>query len=162
MMMLEELRQKDAEFRSRLEQVGDFLKIGEKEEELAALEAKMNAPEFWNDKDAAQETIGAATGCRNIILPYRKMQESLDDFATALELAAEDEAFVAEADALIEPLSKDLDKLEIVSFLSGRFDRNNFYLTIHAGAGGTESCDWASMLFRMYRSLNNHLRNSVI
>ncbi len=151
MMMLEELRQKDAEFRSRLTQVGEFLKIEEKERELAALEEKMNAPDFWNDKEAAQETIGATTGCRNIILPFRKMETSLEDFATALELAAEDEAFVAEADALVEPLSRELDKLEIVSFLSGRFDRNNFYLTIHAGAGGTESCDWASMLFRMYR-----------
>ncbi|MCI5779491.1 MAG: peptide chain release factor 2 [Lentisphaeria bacterium] len=150
-MMLEELRQKEAEFNSRLTQVGEFLKIGDKERELAALEEKMNAADFWNDKDAAQETIGAASGCRNIIQPYRKMESALADFAAALEFAAEDETFLAEADAQVAELAKTLDKLEIVSFLSGRFDRNNFYLTIHAGAGGTESCDWGSMLFRMYR-----------
>ena len=151
MMMLEELRQKESEFNSRLAQVGEFLKIGDKVSELTALEEKMNAPDFWNNKDAAQETIGAATACRNVIQPYRKMEEALADFTTALELAAEDEAFLAEAEGQLAELEKQLDKLEIVSFLSGRFDRNNFYLTIHAGAGGTESCDWASMLFRMYR-----------
>ena len=151
MMMLEELRQKEAEFNSRLAQVGEFLKVGEKERELAALEEKMNAADFWNDKEAAQETIGAASACRNVIQPYRKMESSLADFAAALEFAAEDETFLAEADAQVAELETSLDKLEIVSFLSGRFDRNNFYLTIHAGAGGTESCDWGSMLFRMYR-----------
>ena len=150
-MMLEELRQKENEFKSRLEQVGSFLKITEKEEELSALESKMNAPDFWNDKDSAQETIAAVSSCRNIINPFRKMETSLEDFATALDLAAEDEDFVSEAEGLLDGLSAELDKLEIVSFLSGRFDRNNFYLTIHAGAGGTESCDWGSMLFRMYR-----------
>ena len=152
MMMLEELRQKEAEFKSRLVQVGEFLKVEEKEEELAALEEKMNAPDFWNDKEAAQETISAVSSCRNIITPYRKMESALEDFVTALELAAEDEAFAAEAEALLPDLSAELDKLEIVSFLSGRFDRNNFYLTIHAGAGGTESCDWARNCKGMQRS----------
>ena len=151
MMMLEELRQKEAEFGSRLAKVGEFLNVAEQEEKLTALEAKMNAADFWNDKDSAQETIAAASACRNVIQPYRKMESALADFAAALEFAAEDEAFLAEADAQVGTLSDALDKLEIVSFLSGRFDRNNFYLTIHAGAGGTESCDWGSMLFRMYR-----------
>ena len=151
MLTIEELRQKENEYKKRLEQVEGFLKISEKESELAELEAKMNAADFWNDKEAAQTTIAAVSSCRNIITPFRKMESSLSDFGTALEFAAEDEAFVEEAEALLPALESELDKLEIVSFLSGRFDRNNFYLTIHAGAGGTESCDWGSMLFRMYR-----------
>ena len=150
-MMIEELRQKENEFKSRLEQVGSFLNITDKEEELTALESKMNAPDFWNNKESAQETIAAVSSCRNIINPFRKMESSLEDFAAALDLAEEDEEFVSEAENQLESLSAELDKLEIVSFLSGRFDRNGFYLTIHAGAGGTESCDWGSMLFRMYR-----------
>ena len=151
MLMIEELKQKESDYRSRLAQVEEFLKIEEKESELAALEEKMNAPDFWNDKEAAQSTISAVSSCRNIITPFRKMEGTLADFGTALEFAAEDEAFLAEAENQIPALEAELDKLEIVSFLSGRFDRNNFYLTIHAGAGGTESCDWGSMLFRMYR-----------
>jgi peptide chain release factor 2 len=131
--------------------VAEFLDVPGKEEELAALEAKMNSVDFWNDKEAAQETVAAASACRNILAPYRKVQSDLDDFRTALELAGEDEDFLAEADKLGTALLRALDKLEIVSFLSGRFDRNNFYMTIHAGAGGTESCDWGGMLLRMYR-----------
>ena len=151
MLMLEELRQKGAECGSRLDQIRDFLKIDEKSAELASLEERMNAPDFWNDKEGAQEVIAKAASCRNVLMPFRKMESALADFGTALELAAEDEAFLAEADAQLPGLTAELDKLEIVSFLSGRFDRNNFYLTIHAGAGGTESCDWGNMLFRMYR-----------
>jgi len=151
MLTIEELRQKENDYKSRLKQVEGFLKISEKEEELAGLEEKMNAPDFWNDKDSAQTTIAAVSSCRNIITPFRKMESTLADFGTALEFAAEDEAFIEEAEGQLPALEAELDKLEIVSFLSGRFDRNNFYLTIHAGAGGTESCDWGSMLFRMYR-----------
>ena len=132
MLTIEELRQKENDYKSRLLQVEGFLKIEEKESELAALEEKMNAPDFWNDKEAAQNTIAAVSSCRNIITPFRKMESSLDDFGTALEFAAEDEAFVAEAEAQLPALEAELDKLEIVSFLSGRFDRNNFYLTSYA------------------------------
>jgi peptide chain release factor 2 len=75
----------------------------------------------------------------------------MEDFNTALELACEDEEFLAEAETASKIMSAHMDKLEVVSFLSGRFDKNNFFLTIHAGAGGTESCDWGSILLRMYR-----------
>ena len=151
MLMIEELRQQEGVCASRLEQIRQFLDIDGKAAELASLEEKMNAPDFWNDKEAAQGIIAQVTSCRNIITPYRRMESLLADFSAALELAGEDEAFLEEADAQLPGLVAELDKLEIVSFLSGRFDRNNFYLTIHAGAGGTESCDWGSMLFRMYR-----------
>ena len=150
-MMPEELHQLESELKARLEQVSLFLDIPAKEAELAELEARMNAADFWNDKDAAQATVAAASACRNMITPYRKVVSDIDDFATALELAEEDESFLAEAEIAGKRLAAAVDKLEVVSFLSGRFDRNNFYMTIHAGAGGTESCDWGSMLFRMYR-----------
>ena len=63
----------------------------------------------------------------------------------------EDEEFLKEAEIAYRRLLKSLDRMEIMSFLSGKFDRNNLYFSIHAGAGGTESCDWANMLLRMYR-----------
>ena len=64
MLTIEELRQKENDYKSRLKQVEGFLKISEKEEELAGLEEKMNAPDFWNDKDSAQTTIAAVSSCR--------------------------------------------------------------------------------------------------
>ena len=79
------------------------------------------------------------------------MKAEAEDFLAIAELAAEDESFLEESDNAWEDLSQKLDKIEIVSFLSGKFDRNNCYFYVHAGAGGTESCDWASILMRMYR-----------
>ena len=79
MLTIEELRQKENEYKKRLEQVEGFLKIEEKESELAELEAKMNAADFWNDKEAAQTTIAAVSSCRNIITPFRKMESSLSE-----------------------------------------------------------------------------------
>ncbi len=151
MMSIEELRQAEVELRSRIEHVGEFLKIDEKREELAALEAKMAAPDFWDNKESAQATVAALSACRNIIEPYQKVQTGIEDFSVGVELAAEDEEFLQETEINFRRLLKAIDKLEVMSFLSGKFDRNNLYFSIHAGAGGTESCDWAGMLLRMYR-----------
>jgi peptide chain release factor 2 len=91
------------------------------------------------------------SSCRNIVDPYKKVRSDVEDFGVALELAAEDAEFLLETEISYKKLLKAMDKLEVMSFLSGKFDKNNLYLSIHAGAGGTESCDWASMLLRMYR-----------
>ena len=127
-MTIEELHSGGRELAERIAHLHEFLKIEERTEELATLEAKMSAPDFWNDKESAQATVGALSSCRNVLEPFRKLEGAIEDYSAMLELAAED-----------------------ADFLSGRFDRNNLYFTIHAGAGGTESCDWASMLLRMYR-----------
>ena len=156
MKTFEELKAGERELAARVAHLHDFLKIDDRTEELAGLEAKMSAPDFWNDKESAQNTVAALSACRNVVEPFRKLESGISDYATMLELAAEDEDFLSEADETFTKLLKDMDKLEVVSFLSGRFDRNNFYFSIHAGAGGTESCDWASMLLRMYRMYFEH------
>ena len=150
-MTIEELRQLEKELAERRVQLGEFLAIPKRDEELAALETRMNAPDFWNDKEAAQATVAALSSCRNVLEPYRKLAGGLDDLTAALELAEAEPDFLPECETEARQLAAAMDKLEIVSFLSGKFDRNNFYLSIHAGAGGTESCDWANMLLRMYR-----------
>ena len=111
----------------------------------------MAAPDFWNDKESAQNTVAQLSGCRNLVEPFRRLESEVEDYSVALELAGEDEEFLKEAEIAYRRLLKSLDRMEIMSFLSGKFDRNNLYFSIHAGAGGTESCDWANMLLRMYR-----------
>ena len=150
-MTVEELKSAFKELASRTEKLREFLRIDEKKNEIAGLEEKMSAADFWDDKDAAQKTVGALSACRNIVEPYHKLADLQGELEAALELAEEDAEFVSEADIAAKRLEKALDKLEIMSFLSGRFDRNNLYFSVHAGAGGTESCDWANMLLRMYR-----------
>ncbi len=151
MLSIDELRQAENELRARLDHLHEYLKIDERIEEMGQLESRMSAPDFWNDKDSAQNTVSSLSACRNIVEPFRKLENEVADYAVALELAAEDPEFLQETEIAYRRLLKGLDKLEIMSFLSGKFDKSNLYFSIHAGAGGTESCDWAGMLLRMYR-----------
>ena len=151
MMTIDELQLGKGELRQKITHLFTFLKIEELEAKRAEIEQTMSAPDFWNDKESAQATVAEMSSVRNIIEPFRQLEKSIDDYDAALELAAEDEDFIPECEIDFRRLKKAMDKLEIMSFLSGKFDKNNFYFSIHAGAGGTESCDWASMLFRMYR-----------
>ncbi|MBS1452053.1 MAG: peptide chain release factor 2 [Lentisphaeria bacterium] len=150
-MSIDELRQAEGELKSRIEHLHEFLHIDDRKAEMAELEAKMSAPDFWNDKESAQNTVSQLSACRNLLEPFRKLESEIEDYSVALELAGEDEEFLKETEIAYRRLLKSLDRLEIMSFLSGKFDRNNLYFSVHAGAGGTESCDWANMLLRMYR-----------
>ena len=151
MMSIDELRQAEGELKSRIEHLHEFLHIDDRKAEMAELEAKMSAPDFWNDKESAQNTVSQLSACRNLLEPFRKLESEIEDYSVALELAGEDEEFLKETEIAYRRLLKSLDRMEIISLLSGNFDRNNLYFSVHAGAGGTESCDWASMLLRMYR-----------
>lgn len=150
-MTLDELKSIEAELRGKTGHLGSFLKIDEKRAEKAAAEEKMAALDFWDNKETAQATVAQLSACRGILEPFDRLTAKLDDLSVGLELAAEDPDFAAELETVAVELQKSIADLEIYSFLSGPFDRKNFYFSIHAGAGGTESCDWAQMLLRMYR-----------
>ncbi len=150
-MTLEELNAccKDAE--SRVEQLKKFLKIDEKKEAKAEIETVMSDSSFWDNAEKAQETVAELSSLKSVIEPFEKVCGDVEDFEVILELVDEDPDMQGEADSAWKDLIKKLDKLELVSFLSGKFDKSNAYFSINAGAGGTESCDWAAMLLRMYR-----------
>jgi peptide chain release factor 2 len=119
------------------------------------MEAQMGAPDFWNNNDRAQKHITKLNGLKRSVLPVVAYQKKLEDVAVMTELVeaadgAERETYAAELDATVTALVAELDELEIASFLTGQFDRNNAIFSIQAGAGGTESNDWADILFRMY------------
>ncbi len=148
---IEEVRAAGAETVERLDALKRFLKIDDRRAEMAQIEEKMAAPDFWDRKEAAQETVAALSACRNLLGPFDALVREAEDFQVLLELADEDESMLGEVEPAWKSFSRHLDQIELVSFLSGKFDHNNAYLSIHAGAGGTESCDWAGMLLRMYR-----------
>jgi peptide chain release factor 2 len=115
----------------------------------------MAAPGFWDASEKAQKHIGRLNGLKRIVAPIAAFQRKIDDIDVMIELVetatpAEQETYAAELDQTVKGLLEDLEKIEISSFLSGQFDRNDAILSIQAGAGGTESCDWADILFRMY------------
>ena len=117
----------------------------------------MAAPDFWANKDRAQAAIDESTALRAKVLPLEALIQKVEDLAVLKTLAEEEADSQAQLTAFREvareyaAVEKELESFELQMLLSGGFDKNNAYLTIHAGAGGTESCDWAEMLFRMYQ-----------
>jgi peptide chain release factor 2 len=119
------------------------------------MEAQMGDPKFWDNNERAQKHIAKLNALKRSALPVLAFKGKVDDTDVMLELVgasgpADREAYSRELTATVTAMGDELDRLEIASFLSGQFDRNNAILSIQAGAGGTESCDWADMLFRMY------------
>ncbi len=115
----------------------------------------MGAPDFWNESEKAQQHISRLNGLKKTIGGLVSFQKRLDDAAVMVELIesaepAEQESYAKELDTAVAGMVGELDQLEIASFLTGKFDRNNAILSIQSGAGGTESNDWCDMLFRMY------------
>ncbi len=113
----------------------------------------MARQDFWDNQSEAQQVVSEMTHLKGIVAPQTALKQRVDDLNALFELAEEsepDEALAVELAEETRKLHSDLDKIEIESFLCGPLDSSNAIMTIHAGAGGTESCDWAEMLFRMY------------
>jgi peptide chain release factor 2 len=123
---------------------------------LAELDALMSADTFWNNREQAQKLIDESGSLRKKIDPLLNAEKQFEDFAVMIELG-EEEAPASQQkieDDLKRDLAKfarELETIELKVFLNGPHDKNNCILSINAGAGGTESCDWANMLMRMYQ-----------
>jgi peptide chain release factor 2 len=117
----------------------------------------MAAPDFWNNRERAQADVEEVSRLRSLINPFRELEREIDDFEALQQLAAEETDASARTNAEKEVASEHgrlvhkLEEFELRQFLSGENDRSNAFVTIHSGAGGTESCDWADMLLRMYQ-----------
>lgn len=115
----------------------------------------MSEPDFWNSKEKAQKDVEQVSILRGKIQPFQSLESRCADLAILKELAAEESGesqtlAIAEVHKEYQAIQQDLEKFELQLLLSGEFDKSPAYITIHAGAGGTESCDWADMLLRMY------------
>ncbi len=121
-------------------------------EQLAELHETMNEPDFWNDLERSTQVSKKVRIAENKIEHYEKLGSRADDVEATMELAQEmeDEDLVAEAGEEIRKLQADLEELRLESLLRGDYDSNNCYISLHAGAGGTEAQDWTLMLYRMY------------
>lgn len=117
--------------------------------EMEALEKKTEDPEFWNDQKSAQIVLKELKIIKIKVDHYNALAEALDDIQLMLELAEEGELLDGFSESIRE-LDEKLDNFRTETLLSGEFDSNNAIISLHPGAGGTESQDWASMLLRMY------------
>ena len=121
-------------------------------EQLLELHETMNEPDFWNDLKRSTEVSRKVRITENKVEHYEKLCQRADDVDATMELAEEmqDTDLLAEAGDEIKKLQSDLEELRLESLLRGDYDSNNCYLSLHAGAGGTEAQDWTLMLYRMY------------
>jgi len=119
---------------------------------LSEIEDEMASPDFWNDQKRAQSISVERNRLESELNTFSEIQQQLEDVEVLIEMAEEEneESLLKEAEELLNKMEKTLDSLEVKTILSGEFDKKNAIVTIHAGAGGTESCDWAQMLMRMY------------
>jgi peptide chain release factor 2 len=117
----------------------------------------MSAPDFWSNRERAQTDVEEVSRLRSLINPFLELAREIEDFEALQQLATEETDATARTHAEHEVATEHtrlihkLEEFELRQFLSGENDRANAFVTIHSGAGGTESCDWADMLLRMYQ-----------
>ena len=152
MVELDQLWYELNNFKEPLVEVRDSLDLANKEQRIQELEREMEAPDFWDNPEKSQESMKNLKSMKDDIAIYAKLKDEFDEIETLIEMAAEenDESLIPEIQDLLDDFRKTYDDIRIKTLLSGEYDKDNAIVTLHAGAGGTESCDWAGMLYRMY------------
>lgn len=126
--------------------------IAKKKKQVEELEEQTKANEFWTDMEKSAKVLQEIKALKDKIDGIEKTKSLIDDTNVLIELGneANDESVIPEIKQNVKTISKNIDKMEIENLLSGKHDKDNAIITIHPGAGGTESQDWAEMLYRMY------------
>jgi len=129
---------------------GGFFDVPTRRAELKKIEAQASTPDFWSDQVAAQKLLQDRSQIEKKIERQERFESQIADAEVLFEFAEEDETSIKELQSLLERLEHHLAQAETEMLLAGENDRRNAICTIHPGAGGTESQDWAEMLLRMY------------
>lgn len=149
--MFEDEATKITAFVSRLDELRSALNAEDVQQEIGEIETTMSLPDFWDNPDAAQETVQNLKQLKSSIEAPESILAELEDGQTLIEMAQEenDESMAQEVATLVTDLEEKLLQVELQCMLNDPRDSKNAIISIHPGAGGTESCDWAGMLYRM-------------
>lgn len=150
---LPEILSQASSLKERVETLHRFLDTDFARSKIDELEAMMSDNHFWDNHEQANKTIAELNLLKKKINSISEIDNKMSDLEIALEILNSDKenlTYLAETTEIITTINKLLDDLEMASYLNGKHDECNAILSIHAGAGGTESCDWADMLLRMY------------
>jgi peptide chain release factor 2 len=153
---MDDIKTQLSELRERFKLLLPRIDSNAKQEQIRELEAETIKPAFWDDPQEASKTMQKLTTLQEQIKSINSMQSQIDDSFTMVSLIEEEDQESKEKDleelkTTIRIVTKKIDKLELELFLSGKYDKSDAILSIHAGQGGTEAQDWASMLARMYQ-----------
>ncbi len=119
---------------------------------IAELDKSMEEPGFWDDPEKSTRLVREAKQLKDEVDTYRALEQEYEDIQVMIQMGYEenDASLIPEIQEMLDHLSKTLESMRLKLLLSGEYDANNAILRLNAGAGGTESCDWCSMLYRMY------------
>ena len=140
------------QYKEPMEELKASLELDRKKARMEELEAKMEEPDFWSDPEKAQEITKELKGMKDTVDSFAGLESTMDDAYTMIEMGYEenDASLIPEIGEMIDEFKETFETMRIQTLLSGEYDSNNAIVTLHAGAGGTESCDWCGMLYRMY------------
>ncbi|HEY2974231.1 MAG TPA: peptide chain release factor 2 [Pyrinomonadaceae bacterium] len=149
-LSIQDLRNTYEDLRVHVEQLGGFFDVAAGREELKRIEGEASSPDFWSDQAAAQKLLQKRTVLEKKIQRQEQFESEIADAGVLFEFAEEDEESLKELRTLVERLEHEISIAETEMLLGGDNDQLNAICSIHPGAGGTESQDWAEMLLRMY------------
>ena len=152
MIILDELRVEMTGFRKEMKELADVLNIKAAQERVAVLSEETAKEGFWDDLENSQNVLKEQKSLERKIEKYNRLNESLEDLITLIELSIEedDDSSIDEIKAESDAFKQKLEDEKLSTLLTGEYDGSNAILTFHAGAGGTEAQDWTEMLYRMY------------
>ncbi|MFV0441460.1 MAG: peptide chain release factor 2 [Lachnospirales bacterium] len=157
MIVLEEILQEIKKYNDMLVELREICKIDECNKVIAKQELLMNDESFWNDVDKSKNVLKEVKILKNKVAMYNDLYTEYEEVTILTEMAIDEtaESYTKECVFAYENFVKQYNKVNMVSLYKGQYDEAGAIVTIHAGAGGTESCDWVTMLLRMYTKYAN-------
>ena len=135
-----------------LKELGASLNLDAKKEKIAELSRYMEAPDFWDDPERSQKMTKELKSLEDTVKSYTTLSTQYDDISELIEMGYEenDPEVIPVIQESLDEFTTNLEALRLSTLLNGEYDKNNAIIRLNAGAGGTEACDWSSMLYRMY------------
>ena len=152
MVELDNFKTALATYKAPLLEVKGALDLVNKQQKIQELEREMEAPDFWNDPSVSQKKMQMLKSMKDDVETYSKLERGYEDIETMIEMGYEenDASLILEIQEMMDEFVATYESIRMKTLLSGEYDGKKAIVSLHAGAGGTESCDWAAMLFRMY------------
>ena len=152
MVELDNFKVQLATYKNPLQEVRAALDLVNKQQRIQELEREMEAPDFWNDPSVSQKKMQELKSMKDDVATYSTLERGYEDIETMIEMGYEenDASLIPEIQEMLDDFIQTYEAIHLKTLLSGEYDKKKAIVSLHAGAGGTESCDWAAMLFRMY------------
>lgn len=152
MVEFEQYKYEWGQYAEKVKELADSFQKEAKQLKIKEIESVMEEQGFWDDVKKSQETMKELKKLKDSVKIISSLQEKYEDLGVLIEMGDEenDLSIISEVEEELKEFKKEFEKVKIETLLSGEYDKYNAVLKINAGAGGTESCDWASMLYRMF------------